>query len=93
MSTSVIAASTTEELITGLREKRLTRNQVLAALAVAGATAAGAVMLVQAVEASPGTPSATPIVTHHAGAQLTGISATNQAALHQRHVALQGAGH
>jgi hypothetical protein len=90
MSTSVIAASTTEELISGLRDKRLTRNQVLAALTVAGATAAGAVMLVQAVESSSSTPAATPIVqSHHAGA-LTGIAATNQTALHQRHVALQG---
>jgi hypothetical protein len=90
MSTSVIAASTTEELISGLREKRLTRNQVIAALTVAGATAAGAVMLVQAVENSSSTPAATPIVQHHSGNSLTGIAATNQTALHQRHVAMQG---
>jgi hypothetical protein len=93
MSTNVIAASTTEDLIAGFRSKRLTRNQVIAALTVAGATAAGAVMLVQAVENSSSTPPATPIVAHHPGAQLSGISATNQAALHQRHVALQTAGH
>jgi hypothetical protein len=93
MSSGVIAASSTQELLSGLREKRLTRNQVIAALTVAGATAAGAVMLVNAVEASSSTPAATPIVqSHHAGA-LTGIAATNQTALHQRHVALQGMGH
>ena len=90
MSTSVIAASSTEELINGFREKRLTRNQVIAALTVAGATAAGAVLLVQAVENSSSTPPATPIVAHHPAAGLTGIAATNMTALHQRHVAMQG---
>jgi hypothetical protein len=93
MSTGVIAASTTEDLLSGLRDKRLTRNQVIAALTVAGATAAGAVMLVQAVENSSSTPAATPVVAHHSGAALTGIAATNMTALHQRHTALQGAGH
>jgi len=90
MSSAVIAASSTEELIGAFRAKRLSRTQVIAALAAAGATAAGAVLLVQAVESSPGTPTATSVVSHHAGAQLTGIPATNQVALHQRHVAMQG---
>jgi cation transporter-like permease len=93
MSSGVIAASTTEDLIAGFRDKRFTRNQVIAALTVAGATAAGAVMLVQAVENSSSTPPATPVVAHHSGNTLSGISATNQTALHQRHIALQGAGH
>jgi hypothetical protein len=93
MSAGVIAASTTEDLIAGFRDKRLTRNQVIAALTVAGATAAGAVMLVQAVENSSSTPPATPIVAHHPGATLGGAAATSQVAMHQRHIALQGAGH
>lgn len=93
MSTGVIAASSTQDLLAGLREKRLTRNQVIAALTVAGATAAGAVMLVQAVENSSSTPAATAITAHHPSAGLTGIPATNQVAMHQRHIALQGAGH
>ena len=90
MSATVIASSSTEELIAGFRAKRLTRNQVLAALVAAGATAGGAALLVQAVENSPGTPTPTPAVSHHQQAQgLTGISHTNMTALHQRHVALQ----
>jgi len=93
MSTGVIAASSTQDLLAGFRDKRLTRNQVIAALTVAGATAAGAVMLVQAVENSSSTPAATPIVTPHHAAALTGIAATNQVAMHQRHIQLQGAGH
>ena len=90
MSATVIAASSTEELIAGFRAKRLTRNQVLAALVAAGATAAGAALLIQAVENSPGTPNPTPAVAHHPASQgLTGISHTNMVALHQRHTALQ----
>ena len=92
MSATVIASSSTEELIAGFRGKRLTRNQVLAALVAAGATAGGAALLVQAVENSPGTPTAPSAVTHHSVANsLTGISATNQTALHQRHAGLQSA--
>jgi hypothetical protein len=90
MSTGVIAASSTQDLLAGFRDKRLTRNQVIAALTVAGATAAGAVMLVQAVENSSSTPAATAITAHHPAAALTGIAATNQVALHARHTALQG---
>ena len=91
MSTAVIAASSTEELVGAFRAKRLTRTQVLAALAAAGATAAGAVMLVNAVENSPGTPSATPLSQSHQAKSLA--PATSQVAMHQRHIALQGAGH
>jgi hypothetical protein len=91
MSTAVIAASSTEDLIAGLRSKRLTRTQVLAALAAAGATAAGAVLLVQAVENSPGTPATTPIVQSHAVKSLA--PTTSQVAMHQRHVGMQVAGH
>ncbi len=94
MSAGVIAASSTQDLLAGFRDKRLTRNQVIAALTVAGATAAGAVMLVNAVEASSSTPSATPIVqSHHAPSLGGGIPANNQTAMHQRHIQLQGAGH
>jgi len=93
MSTGVIAASSTQDLLAGFRDKRISRNQVIAALTVAGATAAGAVMLVQAVENSSSTPTATAITAHHPAAALSGIAATNQVAMHQRHVQLQGAGH
>ena len=90
MSATVIASSSTEELIAGFRAKRLTRNQVLAALVAAGATATGAALLVQAVENSPATPNPAPAVAHHPAAKgLTGIAPTNQVALHQRHVAMQ----
>jgi hypothetical protein len=92
MSATVIASSSTEELIAGFRAKRLTRNQVVAALVAAGATATGAALLVQAVENSPGTPNpVTPATVHHpASTGLTGISHTNMVALHQRHVQMQG---
>jgi hypothetical protein len=92
MSATVIASSSTGELIAGFRAKRLTRNQVLAALVAAGATAGGAALLVQAVENSPGTPSSGTAVVHHQNANaLSGIASTNMAALHQRHVGLQSA--
>jgi hypothetical protein len=91
MSATVIASSSADELIAGLRAKRLTRNQVVAALVAAGATAAGAALLVQAVESSPGTPTPNRAVAPNQANHLTGIPATNQVALHQRHIALQSA--
>jgi hypothetical protein len=86
MSATVIAASSTEELISGFRAHKLSRAQVLAALVAAGATAGGAALLVNAVQSSPTTPAVSHVkpATH-----LSGISATNQTALHQRHVAMQ----
>jgi hypothetical protein len=90
MSATVIAASSTEELISGFRAHKLSRAQIVAALVAAGATAGGAALLVNAVQSSPATPSGgSAVVSHHSGNQLTGISATNQTALHQRHVAMQ----
>ena len=89
MSATVIASSSTGELIAGFRAKRLTRNQVLAALVAAGATAGGAALLVQAVENSPGTPAANRAAAPHQSNALTGIAPTHQVALHQRHTALQ----
>jgi hypothetical protein len=91
MSATVIASSSTGELIAGFRAKRLTRNQVLAALVAAGATAGGAALLVQAVENSPGTPAPNRAVAPAQAKHLTGIANTNQVAMHQRHTAYQTA--
>jgi hypothetical protein len=85
MSASVIAASSTEELISGFRAHKLSRTQVLAALVAAGATAGGAAVLVNAVSASPTTPAS-----HHVAPVTSGTHAQMSAtAAHQRHTALQ----
>ena len=84
MSATVIANSSTEDLIAGLRAHKLTRTQVLAALVAAGATAGGAAVLVNAVQASPTTPPS-----HHVASATTGHGQVSMAAAHQRHVALQ----
>jgi hypothetical protein len=84
MSASVIAASSTEELIAGFRAHKLSRTQVLAALVAAGATAGGAAVLVNAVQASPSTPPS-----HHVASATANHAQVSAAAAHQRHVALQ----
>jgi hypothetical protein len=87
MSATVIAASSTEELISGFRAHKLSRAQVVAALVAAGATAGGAALLVNAVQSSPSTPAAT---AHHTAPALgAGIAHSNLAAMHVRHVAAQ----
>ena len=86
MSATVIANSSTEELISGLRAHKLTRTQVLAALVAAGATAGGAAVLVNAVQSSPSTPAVT---SHHVAPSLNGNQASSMSAMHVKHVAAQ----
>jgi hypothetical protein len=90
MSAQAVAVTPIDDLIARYRGMKLSRGQMVTALVAAGATAAGAVALTQAIDHSQATPQ--PMVTQGGHQQLTGISATNQAALHQRHIGLQGAG-
>jgi hypothetical protein len=86
MSGPAIAKSPVADLVESFRGKRLTKNQVIAALVAAGATAGGAALLVGAVESSSGTP--TPVAAPGAH-NVAGIPAGNAAALHARHLGLQ----
>jgi hypothetical protein len=90
MSVAALAATPMEELIESYRGLKINKTQVIAALVAAGATAGGAALLVQAVDSSNGTPAPTPAVSASAHNHMSGISATNQTALHQRHIGMQG---
>jgi hypothetical protein len=90
MSSSAIAVSPIEDLVASYRSNKLSRTQLLAALAAAGATVAGAAVLVNSIDASSTTPTAQPIAAQGAHQHLTGIASTNVVALHTRHIQLQG---
>jgi hypothetical protein len=91
MSAEALAAGSVDEAIASYRDKKLSRGQLIAALTLAGATAAGAATFVQAIDSSLSTPAASPpaIVKQGGHQQATGIAKTDQVALHARHIELQ----
>jgi hypothetical protein len=78
--------------ISGYREQKISRGQLIAALTLAGATAVGAAAFISSIDSSHGTPTASPAshvrsVNHNQTA-----TSQSQVQMHESHIELQSAG-
>jgi hypothetical protein len=84
-------ALSVDAAISGYREAKVSKGQLIAALTLAGATAVGAAAFVSSIDSSHGTPTTSPSsvrsVNHNQGAV-----SQSQVQMHQQHLEAQAGG-
>ena len=84
-------ALSVDAAISGYREAKVSKGQLIAALTLAGATAVGAAAFVSSIDSSHGTPTTSPSntrsVNHNASA-----TSTSQVQMHETHLENQAGG-
>jgi hypothetical protein len=87
-------ALTVDAAISGYREQKVSRGQLIAALTLAGATAVGAAAFVSSIDSSHGTPTAPASSATHVRSVNHNQTATSQSQvqMHEDHINMQAGG-
>jgi hypothetical protein len=85
-------ALSVDAAISGYRESKVSRGQLIAALTLAGATAVGAAAFVSSIDSSHGTPTGPAASSTHVKQMETSATTQSQVQMHQNHINLQAGG-
>ena len=85
-------ALSVDAAISGYREAKVSKGQLIAALTLAGATAVGAAAFVSSIDSSHGTPTGPSSTSSHVKQVETGTVSQSQVQMHQQHLEAQAGG-
>jgi hypothetical protein len=79
--------------ISGYRDQKISRGQLIAALTLAGATAVGAAAFISSIDSSHGTPTSSSSASHVRSVNHNQTATSqSQVQMHESHIELQSAG-
>jgi hypothetical protein len=81
-------ALSVDAAISGYRDAKISKGQLIAALALAGATTVGAAAFVSSIDHSSGTPTASPSQVRSQNHNAPAVS-QNQVGMHENHIGMQ----
>jgi hypothetical protein len=85
-------ALSVDAAISGYREAKVSKGQLIAALTLAGATTIGAAAFVSSIDSSHGTPVSPAAGSAHHKQMETGTVSQSQVQMHQQHLEAQAGG-
>jgi hypothetical protein len=85
-------ALSVDAAISGYREAKVSRGQLIAALTLAGATAVGAAAFVSSIDSSHGTPTSPAAGSAHHKQVESSVTSQSQVQMHEQHLENQAAG-